>query len=358
VTRSPLIIRADANPAIGSGHVMRCLALAESAWTRGFQSIFVRSGDSRVDREIESRGFDIIRLTASPYGTRDAMFVQGLSRALDAAAIVVDGYAFPSEYYALLRSSSACVVAIHDLAGHDFPVDVLVNPSLAGGSQYDEPTTTLVGPRYALLRSEFLAHPRASRGKVAGVVQQLLVSFGGSDPSGSTGRVLALLPARSSMVVRVVLGPDFPWRDELSRAVRHAVTAGHTVELWDCVRDVASAMVGCDAAVVSASSTLAELAYLGCPSAAYSVAENQEPLAAALKHLNCIFGGSSLSSLTDECLASQLDEFVTDNVNRTRLTSEISPLVDGLGAARVCEAIARCIRGSVRQSQPMSRSTN
>src|SRR2546423_13791691 len=101
-----MVVRADASAEIGSGHVMRCLALAQ-AWKRGADRvIFVTASDSPfLESRIQSEGMEVVRLNAQAAGTEDAKQTAELAQEANARWVVVDGYQFDAEYQGAIKDA-------------------------------------------------------------------------------------------------------------------------------------------------------------------------------------------------------------------------------------------------------------
>src|SRR5262249_37159723 len=115
MTSGRLILRTDADAFIGTGHVMRCLALAQAWADIGGVPMFAMSCGADLFRQrIEGEGFDIGPVNASPGSPADARETRALARDTSAAWIVVDGYHFGSAYLDQVRGS-ARILVIDDL---------------------------------------------------------------------------------------------------------------------------------------------------------------------------------------------------------------------------------------------------
>ena len=100
-----LIIRADASSAIGHGHVMRCLALAQAWQDRGGRCVFVTSQPvPAIEARLTSEGFAVLKLEATPGSREDASQVADSAAQNDACWAVIDGYHFGLEYQQILKS--------------------------------------------------------------------------------------------------------------------------------------------------------------------------------------------------------------------------------------------------------------
>src|SRR3990170_4043751 len=187
-SKSPgtMVLRADAGPDIGAGHLFRCLALGQAWLDAGGHVIVVtatREGAhlARLRRE----GFET-RRTAAVFP--DPSDVRGLTRVLAArpgAWVVVDGYSFDGEYHEKILEAGGRLAVIDDTAHLPrYDVHVVVNQNLhATERRYVRGSRTrlLLGPRYALLRREFRKFRRPEK-PAPRIGRLLLITMGGSDP--------------------------------------------------------------------------------------------------------------------------------------------------------------------------------
>ncbi|PYV75576.1 MAG: UDP-2,4-diacetamido-2,4,6-trideoxy-beta-L-altropyranose hydrolase, partial [Acidobacteria bacterium] len=113
-----LIIRADATAAIGHGHVMRCLALAQAWQDRGGECVFAMAEPiPEMKARLCTEGFEVIPFTVASGSSDDAAQLAELARVRDASWIVVDGYQFRTEYHRALKSAGVRLLVIDD-SGH------------------------------------------------------------------------------------------------------------------------------------------------------------------------------------------------------------------------------------------------
>lgn len=156
-----LLIRTDATTQIGTGHVMRCLALAQAWQDAGGTTYFAAA---KITASLEARLADegmALHLIPAPSGSVDdgAQLIR-LAHRVKARWIVVDGYHFGAEYQQAIKKSGLRLLAIDDY-GHSshYYADLVLNQNTsADESLYvnREPgTELLLGTRYTLLRREF-----------------------------------------------------------------------------------------------------------------------------------------------------------------------------------------------------------
>lgn len=322
---SRILVRCDASTAIGSGHVMRCLTLAEALAGHDVTFACAEIGESLAGR-IVAAGHDLLPLPGPRGGPQDLAALLPLLAAAD--GVVIDGYAFGADYRRTLRSIGRPVLALDDTADGPLHADLVVNPSPAAPAlPYDPPARLLLGPAYALVAGRILEWRAAPVSAEA----PLLLSFGGSDPLG-----LSLPVARA---LRRAL-PDAPLRVVLGGAVAEAdAVAGELAALGAAVeRDVADmgpVLRNCRLAVSAAGSTLYELAALGRPMVLAVVADNQDAAARradAEGWAVCVEGRAAMAA---DRLAERAAALWRDAAGLERLGRAAGQRVDGLGARRV-----------------------
>jgi len=222
-----VIFRADANAQMGTGHLMRCLALAQAWQDASGHPIFVMAAEpSTIESRLKSEEIEIIHLSAQPGSIGDAIQTAHLAREREATWVVVDGYHFDSAYQTGIKDAGLKFMAIDDCgdAKHYF-ADIVLNQNLhADEALYvnKEPyTRLLLGTRYVLLRKEFLKW-RGWKREIPEVGGNVLVTMGGGDPDNVTLKVIQALNQMDSpeLKVKVVVGPSNRHVKELQAASR------------------------------------------------------------------------------------------------------------------------------------------
>lgn len=293
-----IAFRVDASLEIGTGHVMRCLALAVAARARGARVRFIcRELPGHLAQRVRERGFDVALLPApashGAHGTPHAHWLkvpvatdaQETAAALDGGRpdwLVVDHYALDAAWERALRPHATAVAVIDDLADRPHDCDLLVDAAAAPGApRYDRllppGARRLGGPRYAPLREEFAA-ARAAQPPRSGTLERILVSFGGADASGAACRVVEALAAMDSPPCRdldAVAGLTSPHAARLRElcAARPGFTAHASVG------NIETLMARADLAIGAGGTMAWERACLGLPALIWPIADNQRPFA-------------------------------------------------------------------------------
>jgi UDP-2,4-diacetamido-2,4,6-trideoxy-beta-L-altropyranose hydrolase len=333
----PLLLRADANTRMGTGHVMRCLALGQAWQDAGGQTALAGAVGGLAAR-LTAEGIANEPVGAEPGSPEDAARTAAAARRLGAGWVVLDGYQFARTYQAALKDAGLRVLTLDDYghAGHD-RADVVLNQNLAAPEDWYRDrgpcTRLLLGPRYALLRREFWPLRRWDR-PVADVARKVLVTLGGADPNNVSRRVLdslALLDAGGLEAV-VVAGASNSHAQELAAA---AAASAVPVRLLHQVAGMAELVQWADVAVTAGGSTCWELAFLGLPALVLVVADNQRPVAEGLAAARAAVNLGWFADVTPRHIADELARLLGSAPLRAELSRRGQALVDGWGGARV-----------------------
>ena len=290
-----LIIRADSTTQIGTGHVMRCLALAQAWQENDGQVVFLSHCESQaLQNRIIDEGFHLFPIENPHPHPDDLEKTLGIFSSIRnpkseiRSWIVLDGYHFTPDYQKAIREKGYRLLVIDDMAhlDHYYP-DIVLNQNIhADNLDYKcEPNTRLlVGTKYVLLRREFLKWKGRKR-DIPEKAKKLLVTMGGSDPDNLTLKVIEGIKLLSdpTLEVKVIIGPDNSHRNTLKNALLHTPCPMCCVEN---ATNMPELMAWADVGVAAAGSTAWELAFMGLPSVFLVLSENQKPVAEGLDAAN------------------------------------------------------------------------
>lgn len=322
-----VIICADATPQMGSGHVMRSLALAFALKNRGWQITFAGKVSIPWVKEKLSRcGISFKEISGTPEKSEDPYEL--LEKRLECEApdwIVFDGYHFGPDCQKFMLGKGIRVLVIDDCAYcESYHCDLLLNQNPCALS-YDykgEIGQMLAGAEYALLRPEFL-NARPSRNKYLHAPENVLLCLGGGDFSFHLPKIAEILriPEFGNIKLSVVAGV-MPV-DKIQAAFGYLCDRLNIIENPE---NMAALYAGADFCVTAGGSSCWELCHMGTPFLTWEVADNQKDI---LKWL-------AEKGLARPLGRDSLKEFIMDNEARFQAVLLGEKLVDGKGAARVC----------------------
>ena len=336
-----MLIRADASVAIGTGHVMRCLALAQAWQDGGGDATLVAAElpDSLVGRFAANK-ISVLPIDTTPGSSDDARRLVTHASQLKPNWIVIDGDRFGSDFLQSIHTSGSPVLLIDDFADRPaFPADIIVNPNFgADSAKYRSrgfAAPVLTGPRYALLRREF---EQPFRRQVRERGNGILVTLGGSDPEDLTLQIARALASSSDLQsddlqITVVAGGAYSNKTQLIDEV------GTCTRLVFDTQNMLELMREADVAITIAGGTLWELLCLGCAVLSYARTARGAYLVTCLAKQSMIVDMGEISHFDPTKIVPAVREIAESISIRQGMASQGQALVDGLGARRVVEML-------------------
>lgn len=312
------------------GHLVRSAALAAELRRRGWAT-WLACGEiprSFADRQQES-GCGLIRLA----GDKEAEFA-AVSRALGERAswLVLDHYGLDEGWLAGAGRIAESRLVLDDLHDRKLDCDIVVNPWFAAGrtlyADLAPGARLLLGAEFALIRSEFRAARESAHERSFGALRRILVSLGGTDPGGATGRVVTeVLSSVPSAEVDLMLG-------QAAGAVH--VPADDRVRVHVDPPDVPALMLAADLAVGAGGGMAWERCAMGLPSLIVAVADNQREQSAFIAKSGAARFLGPLAASPPGAIATAVAGVIDADVRREMARCG-QALVDGLGCVRVAD---------------------
>lgn len=327
-----IFIRTDSSTMIGSGHLMRCLTLAEELREAGVSVNFIcRDLPGNLADIVLDRCFQVHYLPRSDQSADDHL--EGYARWLgvswktDAEQtrnildtqdcvdwLIVDHYALDVNWEKSVKDCVKKIMVIDDLANRCHDCDILLDQNLTKNyqSRYDDLVPAyckkLLGPRYALLRPEF--HQARPEARVRDKIQRILVFFGGVDLSNETAKAIMAIASlnKPDIISDVVVGKSNQRKEE----IRALCSQYPNFNYYCQVNNMAELMLKADLAVGAGGATTWERCYLGLPAINIVIAKNQEEVSAALNEKGIINNLGCFSEVTVEMISSCINSFIND----------------------------------------------
>lgn len=300
-----VFIRADASSLIGSGHVMRCLTLAQRLHKEeNAKVVFImrRLSGNLIDL-VRKQGFDVLVLPPADrdYELEDYGLWLTVPMKLDvqqtkvllkrylqkyccntkrADRLIVDSYALDEQWEQELRPYCREIMVIDDLANRRHDCDILLdqnfylNKYVRYVGLVPEHCKMLLGPDHALLREEFYEAKKHLR-KRDGNIKNILVFYGGSDLTNETEKAIeALVQLHDedyNFTADVITGVSNSRREK----IKNLCSKYHFLHYYCQVSNMAEFMNKADLMLGAGGSTTWERLYMELPALVTAVAENQ-----------------------------------------------------------------------------------
>ncbi|MGB4065203.1 MAG: UDP-2,4-diacetamido-2,4,6-trideoxy-beta-L-altropyranose hydrolase [Azonexus sp.] len=324
-----LAFRLDANSEIGTGHLMRCLALAERLSAVGVDCYF-------FCHDLPSALLPLLApYPDQPLATHDDI---APIAALRPDWLIIDHYQIGRDLEARLAPHCRQLLVIDDLADRVHHCHYLLDqgPRRQAADYHDlvpADCRLLLGADFALLRPAYRQLARHQ----AGAWRKGLICFGGADPAGAsliTLDSLARIASAQDIAWTVVAGPASATREALE--TRLADTPQHHITLLQHSAEMPQLMAEHDFTIGAAGGMTWERACIGLPTLAVPIVDNQAFNDAAIAHYR-IAVRLSLRELADPaCLEAGL-RHLHDEADAYRQRGQ--DLVDGLGLDRLASLI-------------------
>lgn len=344
-----LLLRADATAQIGTGHVMRCLALAQAWQERGGRAVFLSHCESEELRgRILSDDFDLIPLERSHPDPFDLEYTVGILHQLSTKPdthdtwLVADGYHFDGVYQKEIKKIGYPLLMIDDYGhlNHCY-ADVVLNQNVSSTrflyKNCAPGTLLLLGPQYTLIRREFQPW-RDQRRKFPDVAYRILVTMGGADPNNLTLEVLRTLRRLTlpDLEVKVIIGHANP---NYGIIQKECTGANPNFQFLFSVKEIPELMAWSDLAIIQAGGTLWELLFMGCTVISYATNGFQEKVLKTLDGMNILKYKGYSNEIDKDSLLVSIYDLALDKERRKEIFKLSRDIIDGQGADRVLDHI-------------------
>jgi UDP-2,4-diacetamido-2,4,6-trideoxy-beta-L-altropyranose hydrolase len=341
-----LLIRADAGVAMGTGHVMRMIALAQAWQDKGGNVVFLSAEltPALVDR-LKSEHFLVQEVDAVSGSSEDLKITSSAIAGFgdDVAFVALDGYQFNADFQIGIKNAGARLLVMDDYGHASFyHADVVLNQNVtaceamyANRSSY---TRLLLGTQFTLLRREFLKYRGLWR-VVSAPPRKVLVTLGGTDPANFTQRIIEVL-AEENLHVKAVVGGSNPHLESLRQCVERIRNKPACIELLVNPQDMPELIYSADLAFAAGGSTVWELFFLGLPSVLFKTTDNQSGVTEYLARHGLAIVPESGTDPREALKSLVASPCMTKEILET-ISTRCSKVVDGYGCERVIGEMLR-----------------
>ena len=347
-----IFIRVDSGDEIGTGHAMRCLSLAQTLKKMNFEPCFIsKKIRGNISKFFVDKGFTVYYIQSSRLTSKKNEIIKNdakqtaeiiVKHKSKSSWVLVDHYDLDFRWEKSMRKYVSRIITIDDLArkhDSDLLLDQNYNENLKikYNKLVPKKCVKLLGPKYALLRNEFvylrkkIIRPRKN-------FKSILISFGGSDPTNETQKVLSaikILKTKKQFLkeVNVVIGNSNKNKDKIKKLCNSIPNA----KLYQNIYNIGKLMCKADLAVGAGGSSTWERFCLGLPAIVSIVAENQQESTKALAKKGCLINVGLAKNLT---IKKYVEIFEDLDMKKLQSISKNSlKVVDGKGSVRAAKKI-------------------
>lgn len=350
MNKQTLIIRADADERMGTGHVMRCVALAQE-WSQQKGNVLFISclSNNAVLERLKSMDFELCLIKKSFPDPMDIKITLQKAEEKNAKILVTDGYHFLPEYHEKIRANGIKLMVIDDYNHLSFyHGDILLNQNL-GAEKFKYNTLAgtikLLGPEFIMLRKEFLTAKRDTIPRT-GNIENILVTMGGTDPDNTTLKVIKALNLLTSLElsIKIVLGPG---NRNVEFIRNESAVSRHQCQIITNAVNMPELILWANFVISAGGSTAWELLYLRTPSLFLINADNQKQLVEQIASVNAGInaGWHEHTPITE--LAQKIGALINDKSLRNKIIHNTDMFIDGKGREKVIQALLQMGRRDV-----------
>ncbi len=326
-----LYIRADMNREIASGHVMRCLSVADAAAKQGCKVLFITADDCPAEL-IRSRGSDLhILNTDWQHPESELPALRDFLAKAEPGPVLVDHYRVTPRYLRELNAM-APVAYLDDLGEFSHEVRMVINYEIYGEDAFypvkNPGTEYVLVPAYAPLRPEFAGAPEK---RIAEKPKSILILSGGTDPADILMQTAKAIPAGAYEKVRIICGKLYDRPDALKEALADRPEA----EVLTFAPNLRDYLEETDILISAGGSTLYEACALGTPTITYALADNQLDNVRGFRDKGLMdYAGDVRTEEVPQRICELLTKY-EDYELRLKRSRDMQRLVDGRGAERI-----------------------
>lgn len=330
-----ILIRVDSSNLIGSGHLMRCLTLAEQQRKAGDIVSFVcRDLEGNLSNLVNERGFTLELLPRAQIDDKLEGYAKWLTVTQEQDAdetismlqkyghvsrVVVDSYAIDETWERLVRPYTDEIFVIDDLANRKHDCDVLLDQNyyLDKEHRYNglvpESCKLVLGPEHALLREEFYEAKKHLR-KRDGSIHNIIVFYGGSDLTDETTKAVHALINLNlpGVTVDIIVGASNRQKGQ----IRELCNKHDFLHYYEQVSNMAEFMNKADLMIGAGGTTTWERLFLNLPAIVTAIAENQIKICENCASVGMIHYLGRWDEVTVEDITHAVTEFKKDNIGK------------------------------------------
>jgi UDP-2,4-diacetamido-2,4,6-trideoxy-beta-L-altropyranose hydrolase len=284
-----IIFRVDSSNYIGTGHLMRCLVLADKLKQKDCNCIFIcKDLEGNLNKLVCDNNY-ILYQFENNYNIwlNDAIETKNIIKDIgDIHYLIIDNYNLEIGYEYQFKRFVNKIMVIDDL-GRKHYYDILLDNNISKNNYinkilYKDNYKLFLGLDYLLLRDEFIVAKNKIRNRDRGI-KNILISFGGSDPFNETLKVLEGLKPLNNIDINVVVG-----NSNINKNIIKQVCETNNYNYYEQIDNIAELINKADLAIGAGGVSLWERCYLGCPSIVTILAENQRQNIEEAEKLNCV----------------------------------------------------------------------
>ncbi|MDB3990735.1 hypothetical protein N9425_02645 [Gammaproteobacteria bacterium] len=337
------LFRVNGSHDLGLGHIYRTKALAEVITENNEKCVFVINEDIKSKSIL--KGFKVIELDPENNLTKEIEKIDCLVKNYSINLIINDLFDYPIEYCRFLKNQESKIVSFHEHQISDSFSDLVINYNTFPGAfnsdslDYD----SCLGPSYCIFPKSLR---KLEKTKKKGNKIKILLSFGGSDPSKYTTKVLEyLIKTKHQMVaidqIVVHLGPSNNQIEYIKKLIKRS---NLEITIKSNVKNLHTLLSECDLAFASGGNTMYELCCLGIPTLIFPQNQHQENFSLELNKRKIIKLIKREMIGNESFIITAINKVLSDRDERERMSSVAKQAFNKNGVDKVYMKIKQLLK--------------
>jgi len=336
-----LYFRVDMNPVIATGHMMRCLSIADEVCAMGGDVTFITADEYPIEL-LTARGYKAIVLNTDWKDMdQEVPVLSDVIQNYGITQLLVDSYQVTKQYLEQIRDKVS-LVYMDDLDCFEYPVDRII--CYAGywerfsyGKKKIEGQDYCLGMRYAPLRKAF---QNCKEKEIGSQIKKILLLSGGSDAYHIIERMVEQFKDEEDVQFITICGRYY----EGFEALKERYHSYSNLHFYKDISNLEDYMHEADLAISAGGTTLYELCAVGTPTISYSFADNQIYNVEQFAADNLIDYAGDVRKEDIFTKVKELYHSYNQDVELRKARSKrMQEMVDGQGAKRIAEVLLHTI---------------
>ena len=338
-----ILFGVEATPELGSGHLMRCLALAEKfrESISDVEITFITSSNA-VGGQVKRYDHKLINLPSSKNMIEEIGYYE---KYLKKAIFITDIPNIPEDYLKTLKKKVCLLVSIDDGSDTAFYSDILINPNLNPNinHSYSSRTQYYSGAKYVILKKAFGKYA-VKKKQIRRGVKSLFICFGGSDRNNITKKIVNMI-REVEVNITVVIGIIYPYYNELVKDIKEH----RNIQIKRNAHNMDELIYDADLAIISGGTLLYETCAIGIPAIVICQNQEQNRESEFFAENKATINLGIFDNIDEDTARNAVIKLISDYDKRELLSKNARQLIDGRGADRIVniilgEYLERCVR--------------
>lgn len=331
-----IAFRFDGNNEIGMGHVIRCMNIIRELKTFNINSYIFTKTYSNIKHINDIDDNCIFDMDWSLSVEQEIEEISTKCIENNIQTLVIDNLNSEKKFIIELKKQNINIISFDDQGEGSLYADILINAIVPTVHTYTK-TKVYKGNEYIVLNKKFI-----EKSKIYNVnknYNNILLSFGGSDPKNISLRALRELSTIDNINITVVIGSAYNYKN---------IIKDYAKNLKNCniiynAKDMGELMSMNDICIISGGITLYETSVVGTPSIVICQVSHQVETARKFALNGIAINLGIVDELKDGDIKNSLIKVLNNKDLLTKMSEKGKKFVDGKGLFRVVNIIQEFI---------------